>query len=264
MQNTQIERNPTDTFGSVLEAAKARHAERLAKIICDCPEHGKITQAEADESGWHYGGCPKCYEIERAKKAAKERAAKVEQHIVNQIPKRFLECSFDSFIAPTPNAKKNLSVMRLYADSFEKHIETGTSLVLCGGTGTGKTHLACALIAHIARNFHKKGVYTTAYHIVREIKACYGKKDRDERSETNNFIAPSLLVVDEVGVQFGTDTEKLLLFEVLNGRYEAMKPSVVISNLNQKEISDYLGDRVMDRLKENGGAALVFDWGSKR
>ena len=44
------------------------------------------------------------------------------------------------------------------------------------------------------------------------------------------FIRPDLLILDEVGVQFGSETEKMILFEIINGRYEQLKPTIVISN----------------------------------
>jgi hypothetical protein len=48
------------------------------------------------------------------------------------------------------------------------------------------------------------------------------------------------------------------------GRYEEMKPSLLVSNLTVDEIIDYLGDRVFDRMRENGGAVLAFNWTSHR
>ena len=116
---------------------------------------------------------------------------------------------------------------------------------------------------HISVEHGKVCRYTTAYHIVRDIKDTYSGRG-NERDIVRGFVEPDLLIVDEIGVQHGTDTEKLLLFEVLNGRYENMKPTIVVSNEEPRGIADYLGDRVMDRLCENDGAVLVFDWQSHR
>ena len=77
------------------------------------------------------------------------------------------------------------------------------------------------------------------------------------------FIRPDLLILDEVGVQFGSETEKMILFEIINGRYEQLKPTIVISNLADA-LTDYLGERVVDRLREGGGRMLIFDWPSYR
>ena len=50
-----------------------------------------------------------------------------------------------------------------------------------------------------------------------------------------------LLILDEVGVQFGSEFEKQLLFDVLNERYEKLKPSILLSNIPREQLADYLG-----------------------
>lgn len=56
----------------------------------------------------------------------------------------------------------------------------------------------------------------------------------------------------------------MLLFDVLNERYERRKPTLMLSNLTAQEVAAYLGERVMDRLREDGGRVIVFDWESHR
>ncbi len=75
---------------------------------------------------------------------------------------------------------------------------------------------------------------------------------------------PDLLILDEVGVQFGSDTEKLILFDVLNERYERRRPTILMTNLTLEEVADFLGDRIIDRLREDGGEFIPFDWESHR
>ncbi|MGC8384980.1 ATP-binding protein [Pseudomonas aeruginosa] len=77
-------------------------------------------------------------------------------------------------------------------------------------------------------------------------------------------MAPDLLILDEVGVQYGKEAELVTLFDVMNARYSACKPSIVLSNLTLEEIEVFLGQRVMDRLRENGGRAVSFNWESER
>ena len=52
-------------------------------------------------------------------------------------------------------------------------------------------------------------------------------------------------------------------FEVINSRYEALKATIVISNLSGEALIDYLGEAAMDRLRE-GGRSVLFDWTSYR
>lgn len=76
--------------------------------------------------------------------------------------------------------------------------------------------------------------------------------------------SPRLLILDEVGMNLGTEFEQRLFFDVLNERHEAMKPTILISNLNLKDVQAYLGLRVIDRMREDGGKLFVFDWESHR
>ena len=85
-----------------------------------------------------------------------------------------------------------------------------------------------------------------------------------EQDAIDALVMPDLLILDEVGVQFGTVTESLIMFEILNGRYEKVRPTIVMSNLTEDEITEYLGSRVVDRLKEGGGVLVAFDWDSYR
>ena len=236
----------------------AERRKQAAEIAGNCPEHGEYTWGEAVDS---YGRCPKC---QKRREEEAKRAEAFRRFVEDSgVPKRFQDYKLTDFIPPTPEAEKIRAFVGQYAADFPAHAEAGRCIVMCGHTGTGKTMLGCAVARHVALEHGQRVRYTTAYHIVQSIKETYGS-NANERDVVCGYVDPSLLIVDEIGVQFGTDTEKLLLFEVLNGRYEAVKPTIVISNLELAEIGKYLGDRVMDRLREAGGAVLVFDWQSHR
>ena len=51
---------------------------------------------------------------------------------------------------------------------------------------------------------------------------------------------------------------------MLNERYELRKPTIFLSNLASDELADFLGERVMDRLREDGGRVVPFAWESYR
>ncbi|VFR32492.1 DNA replication protein DnaC [plant metagenome] len=100
---------------------------------------------------------------------------------------------------------------------------------------------------------------------MRSIKDTYRRDSKENEADAiARLVEPDLLVLDEVGVQFGSETEKMYLFEIINGRYEALKPTIVISNLAKDALTEYLGERVVDRLREGGGRMVIFDWPSYR
>jgi putative replication protein len=73
-----------------------------------------------------------------------------------------------------------------------------------------------------------------------------------------------LLVLDEVGVQRETRNEWVVLNQIIDRRLAAMKPVGVLTNLNHQQMTDTLGERVMDRLTMDGGIWVNFAWGSYR
>ena len=101
--------------------------------------------------------------------------------------------------------------------------------------------------------------------LVRRVKETWGKGSEETESQAiRNFTLPDLLVVDEIGVQFGSQAEQIILTEIINDRYEAMRPTIIISNLTVPQLEEILGKRVVDRFYESGGRVLVFNWQSYR
>lgn len=90
------------------------------------------------------------------------------------------------------------------------------------------------------------------------------KRKLTEREVIERFSLPDILIIDEVGHQHGTDFERMILFEVINARYEECRPVILITNLTLDELKQYLDSRAEDRLREGGGRAVVFDWESYR
>jgi DNA replication protein DnaC len=173
--------------------------------------------------------------------------------------------TLDTYEPQSAEQARITSAVEQYARDFGRDAGvTGASLILCGAPGTGKTHLGCA----VANELLKQGftaLYTTATALVRDIRATWARdSERTETEVLKAFIAPDLLIIDEIGVQAGSADEKIRLFDVINSRYEQVKPTLIISNLDVRGVCEYLGERAIDRLRENGGQALAFTWDSYR
>jgi DNA replication protein DnaC len=180
------------------------------------------------------------------------------------IPKRFSGRTLESFIPRCEGSAKALSVAKEYAENFGDVESNGRNLIMLGGVGAGKTHLSVGIANHIMAT-GKTALFTSVIGAVRSIKETYRRdSEATEGSAIRKLCEPDLLILDEVGVQFGTDAEKIILFEIINGRYEDMKPTVIISNLNIEGLTEYLGERVIDRLREGGGKVIMFNWASYR
>lgn len=183
------------------------------------------------------------------------------------IPPRFVNRSLRNYTADTDGQKRALSVCQRYAATFAKPggaKEIGTCLILAGNPGTGKTHLAAGVANFLLEN-GSTAVYSTAMTAIRAIRETWqNKAGKTESQVIQDFVKPDLLILDEIGVQHGTESEKLHLFDLINARYEAVKPTLIISNLELDAVEQFIGERAFDRLREGGGRAVSFDWGSSR
>jgi len=235
-----------------------------------CEQHGEYT---AITYMGHTSGCPVCIKQQQEREAAEAHAkwqVELRQRRVSEllgraaIPPRFADKTLDSFVSHAEGPAKALAVAKDFAANFAECQKTGQSLVFCGGVGAGKTHLAVG-ICHEVIKLDRVAVFSSVLSAVRSIKETYRKgSELSEADAIKNLVDPDLLVLDEVGVQFGSETEKMYLFEVINGRYQGLKPTIVISNLAKDPLTEYLGERVIDRLREGGGRMVVFDWPSYR
>jgi len=239
-----------------------------------CEIHGAYVSAGVrwgKREAW--APCPVCAKADDERKRlaeqeahARERAEIRLRHSYGRacIPPRFLNKTFDSYVADSDQKARALTICRDYAEKFEANEDSGPSLILCGRPGTGKTHLACSIADYLIQR-GRTAVFSRVFDAIRTIKATWSRdSDITETQAIRSFIEPDLLILDEVGVQFGSEAEMLLLFEIINGRYEAIRPTILISNLPVTELKNFIGERVMDRLREGGGKYIAFDWESFR
>lgn len=180
------------------------------------------------------------------------------------IPPRFVNETFETFKATTQPAKHNLTVCQQYVNTWEDRKNAGEGLIFCGIPGTGKTHLAVSIAREIAEDLQESVFITTAARIIRAFRRTWsGNSEFSELDVLAKYCDPDLLIIDEIGVQYGTDSERNILFEVINDRYEYLLPTILVSNLPLNELEEMLGERVVDRLLQ-GGTVLTFNWPTYR
>ncbi|AVL75537.1 ATP-binding protein [Providencia rettgeri] len=180
------------------------------------------------------------------------------------IPPRFANETFETFKATTQPAKHNLTVCQQYVNTWEDRKNAGEGLIFCGIPGTGKTHLAVSIAREIAKDLQESVFITTAARIIRAFRRTWsGNSEFSELDVLAKYCNPDLLIIDEIGVQYGTDSERNILFEVINDRYEYLLPTILVSNLPLNELEEMLGERAVDRLLQ-GGTVLTFNWSTYR
>lgn len=259
MQSDPMTIGATAVMRRLIErAAAASSGEALAQPelqTAECDEHGLFRVAELGDDGvmrFFAGGCPAC-KAQRRVEQAMARAA---------IAPRFASCTFETYLCETDEQRAVADECRRYADDFAAVLKAGRSMILHGTPGTGKNHLAVAITRVVmARGY--TALHTTAFDLVRAIRATWGSAS-DEANLRRTLANIDLLCLDEVGRTAGSDGERVELFAVLNARYLGLKPTLLMSNGQPREIEAFLGKALYDRMGENGGLRLAMDWPSMR
>ena len=157
--------------------------------------------------------------------------------------------TFESFVLEgqghLPEAQKITLEMaynraRIFAEKAEGW------LVLQGGFGCGKTHLAAAIANYRLQRGHPV-LFVVVPDLLDHLRATYRPTSEvayDERFEQVRT-AP-LLILDDLGTQSTTPWAQEKLYQIVNYRYNERLPTVITSNCELKEIDLRLRSRLVD------------------
>ncbi|EPY9204463.1 ATP-binding protein, partial [Morganella morganii] len=139
------------------------------------------------------------------------------------------ECTFENYLATTPEQQRALSKSQQYAAEFGKSFG---GFIFSGNPGTGKNHLAAAIGNQIIRN-GKSILIATLPDLMMRVRETYQKSAKTTESQLiNDLCEVDLLVLDDVGVQRNNLNEELIIFQVVDRRLSNKKPVGVLTNLN--------------------------------
>jgi len=245
-----------------------RHYPEAVQETRHCHVHGEY-RALRLRPGAEFSDCPGCRleETDRIDRmSAKERKeSELQARLEKEIPKRFQAKTFENYsVDMNPQARDVRNAVRNYAENFQDNLACGRSLMLIGNPGTGKNHLAMSLVRAILKKGFSARILD-ASDLVYRVKSTWDRQARETEGEVIRELSKlDLLVINELGALFRTETEKRILFKVINRRYEDQLPTVIIGNVTRDEAKAILGLPAYDRLKEDGGQVLVLDWESYR
>ncbi len=174
---------------------------------------------------------------------ALEACARTERQIERRIkeaklPERKLLADFDFDFQSGVNKQQILELATLGFAGRRQGV------IIAGNSGTGKSHLAKALLlAGCQKNLRCR--YVTASAMLRELLA--GLADNTLEQRLKRFLSPEILLIDEIGFDRleQHDARNACLFhKVIDGRY-CKGSTIVTTNIDFKELGDYLGDPVI-------------------
>lgn len=158
------------------------------------------------------------------------------------------QCTFESFTpegfgltaAKQRNLKMAFDRVRQYADNPEGW------LVLKGGYGCGKTHLAAA-VANRRLELGHTALFISTPDLLDHLRSSYGPNaptSYDQRFE--QVRSAPMLILDDLGSQSNTDWAQEKLYQIFNHRYNSRLPTVITTNEELESIEIRIQSRMVD------------------
>ena len=181
-------------------------------------------------------------------RAAEREAARTEMLLRESQLGPLEHCTFDSFVPDGIglNQQKKRNLKNAFERCLEYAQEPRGWLVLKGGYGCGKTHLAAA-IANFRLAARKRAMFVSTPDLLDHLRAAYSPNavlSYDSRfEEVRN--AP-LLILDDLGTQSNTEWAQEKLYQIFNHRYNAKLPTVITTNLELEAMEIRIRSRIAD------------------
>ena len=160
----------------------------------------------------------------------------------------FRSMTFESFnpvgrVGMGENQIKSLQFALQQAQYFAQNLKGW--LLLMGGYGCGKTHLAAA-IANFAVNLGVPTLFLTVPDLLDWLRFSYDSPEATFEQRFDEIRNMALLVLDDLGTQNATPWAQEKLYQIINHRYVARLPMVVTTNLDLDEIDGRIRSRLKD------------------
>ena len=246
-------------------ASKGRdQAETLRLDDKVCPHCGRELQAEWVEfppalqrkygkpGEWYYHPCtPECErkndqrEWEHMRRDARVATLR-ERSGLSKRMRGYTFANFKPYLSPS--AARAAEKVENYLKNWEENKEAGRGLYFCGDVGTGKTHLAVAVMNEVMQRKRVPSLFVTVPEFLDNLREAYMIPGRDLDEWMEAVKNAELLVLDDLGAEKPNPWVRERLFVVVNHRYREALPTLFTSNIGPRDLASQLGERTASRI----------------
>lgn len=188
-----------------------------------------------------------------------------------RIPKRYEHCELSNFTTDFPGADRSVALAQISAARFVQEFDPrdGRGLLLVGGIGTGKTHLAVGILKELIATRGSACLFCDYRELLKQIQNSYNDSvQATELQVLRPVFEAEVLLLDELGAvkpsEWVWDTVSL----ILNTRYNDNRTTIISTNFadgpsakaagltgaarasRDETLGDRIGDRMRSRLLE--------------
>jgi DNA replication protein DnaC len=189
-----------------------------------------------------------------------------------RIPKRYEHCELSNFTTDFPGADSSIALAQISASRFVQEFDPrdGAGLLLVGGIGTGKTHLAVGILKELIASRGTACLFCDYRELLKQIQNSYNDSVKaTELQVLRPVFEAEVLLLDELGAvkpsEWVWDTVSL----ILNTRYNDNRTTIITTNFadepaagvskslsparaasRDETLGDRIGERMRSRLQE--------------
>src|ERR1700676_916973 len=193
-----------------------------------------------------------------------------------RIPKRYEHCELSNFTTDFPGADRSIELAQISAARFVQEFDprAGAGLLMVGGIGTGKTHLAVGILKELIAARGSACLFCDYRELLKQIQNSYNDSVKaTELQVLRPVFETEVLVLDELGAVKPTEWVWDTVSLILNARYNDKRTTIITTNFaddasqdgyvnpslefaraqratRRETLGDRIGERMRSRLHE--------------